>query len=171
MTAELVLEGIDERGRLIVAGDTRVLVKTGLGHYLKSEGKYLIDVSELAYLVFRDLVRVRDRDGSLDLGDLFSKYSRSKYDWIKFTVLLDLRSKGRRAVAGFGENDLIYDKTMVFVVEENSPLKSLKIVEWVEAALRMGYEPVIAIVDAHGDVTYYTLIPVRVDEVLEVVPK
>lgn len=54
----------------------------------------MLDLVELAYLTYFKECEVVDVDGqNLKLGDLFSKYSRSRYDWIKFTTFLDLRNR------------------------------------------------------------------------------
>jgi len=118
---------------------------------------------------------VKDAEGEVDLKKLFVKYARSRYDWIKFTVLTDLRNRGRKTRSGFSQNTLIYEwgneKIMVFVTEENSPIVAGELIEWIKISLSKGYQPVIAVVDAHGDVTYYSMHILRIEDVEEVVPK
>ncbi len=157
-------------GKLLVDVEpTTLLNNIGLGFYNKNVGLYVLDIAELAYVIYRSIAIVLDKNGvELDLMNLFNKYSRSTVDWIKFTVLLDLRDRGRKARAGYHKNSLIYSKgnskIMVFVTEENAPLRAALLVEWISSALSKGYEPVLAVVDAHGDVTYYSMFPVRVNE-------
>ncbi len=157
-------------GKLLVNVEPITLLDNmGLGFHNKNIGLYVLDIAELAYIIYKSIATVLDRDGDkLGLMNLFIRYSRSAVDWIKFTVLLDLRDRGRKARAGYYKNSLIYSrgnsKIMVFVTEENAPLKAALLVEWVSSALSKGYEPVLAVVDAHGDVTYYSMFPVRVNE-------
>ena len=60
---------------------------------------------------------------------------------------------------------------MVFVTEENSPITANELVEWVKTSLSKGYQPIIAVVDAHGDVTYYTMHILRIEDIEEVLSK
>ncbi|OYT47399.1 MAG: hypothetical protein B6U85_05330 [Desulfurococcales archaeon ex4484_42] len=53
---------------------------------------------------------------------------------------------------------------MVFVAEENSPLEAKQLIEWIDVAIKKGYEPVLAVVDAHGDVTYYSMLLLRPED-------
>ncbi|RLG88329.1 MAG: hypothetical protein DRO18_01615 [Thermoprotei archaeon] len=167
MDREILIVG-RSNGKLIVRGLTNQLKRLGLGTYSEAFNSYVLDVSELAYLIYKGMARVRDDEGPLDLRKLFMKYSRGRSDWIKFTVLLDLRERGRKARAGFSPNALIYEKgstkIMVFVTEENAPLEARNIIEWIEIATRKGYEPVLAVVDAHGDVTYYSIFKLRPED-------
>ncbi len=169
-TKVLRIVGLGNEGRLVVESQPMdFLSNLGLGVYLKNEGKYLLDPAEVAYITYKNLAIVKDVSGKeLSLKDIFTKYSVSEVDWIKFTVLLDLRERGRRARAGYHRNSLIYtkggSKVMVYVTEENAPLRASLLIEWVASALAKGYEPVLAVVDAHGDVTYYSIFPVRVEE-------
>lgn len=168
MSAVVRIVGIEGR-RLIVKEGREVLEGLGVGSKSVVRNVYMIDVAEAAYIVFSGAAELIDENGApISLEDLFSKYSRSKYDWIKFTVLLDLRTRGRRARSGYSENTLILerngDRKMIFVAEENSPIKSGKLIEWAEDAVRKGYDPVIALVDANGDVTYYTMRVQRVED-------
>jgi len=171
---ELMIAG-EINSKLAVVGDVSLLNKLGLGIYSKVHNAYLLDVSEVAYIIFRKLAIVKDGEGEVNLQKLFTKYSRNKYDWIKFTVLTDLRSRGRKTRSGFSQNTLIYEwgneKMMIFVTEENSPITANELVEWIRISLSKGYQPVIAVVDAHGDVTYYTMHTLRLEDIEGVLPK
>ncbi|MFN3268685.1 MAG: hypothetical protein ACK416_05450, partial [Zestosphaera sp.] len=90
--------------------------------------------------------------------------------WIKFTTFLDLRSRGRVAQPGYGENVLIFEmkgqKYAVYVVEENSPLSTKELLSWIDSALLKNLEPLLALVDANGDVTYYTMRKYRLEDLV-----
>lgn len=130
----------------------------------------LLDTSELAYMVYRG-IEVTYEGSVLNLSDVFKYFSKSKYDWIKFSVLADLRNRGRRARAAYGVNTLIYErgsgKFMVFVTEENAPITASELDSWVDIAAKKGFEAVIAVVDAHGDVTYYKAWRVHPEDLVE----
>lgn len=156
--------------RFVLEGPKEYLVKLNLGFFSERHKAMVLDIAEVAYAVFKGLISVKDprTSASLRLEDIFSKYSGRRTDWVKFTVLLDLRDRGRRAKAGFEPNSLLYvkgsEKVMVFVTEENSPIRAGRLLEWIKSALSKGYQPVLAVVDAHGDVTYYTMSAVRINE-------
>jgi len=159
---ECVIAGV-RKGKLLVRGwgCVGLLRKLGLGVRTVS-GEYLLDVAELAYLIFTGSATVRDLSGDLiNLESLFRKHSQERSDWVRFSVLLDLRLKGRRAKAGFSPDSLYLNmkdgEVLVFVAEENSLVRASRLHEWVESAVLKGYTPIIALVDASGDVTYYTM--------------
>ncbi|MEM4685219.1 MAG: hypothetical protein QW133_03775, partial [Sulfolobales archaeon] len=132
----------------------------------------VLDISEVAYLIYKKLGRLLVDGKELTLDELFTKYSRSPNDWIKFVVLCDLRERGRKAKAGFSDNSLIFERDgryLVYVTEENSPITPNELVSWLSSALSKEYEPLIAVVDAHGDVTYYELLSVRARDLKEVI--
>ena len=164
----LKIQGI-HNNKLLISGDVALLRRLGLGTYSESLKKYLLDVAEAAYIIYKGIAKIMDSEKELTLRDLFEKYSRSNVDWIKFTVLLDLRDRGRKARSGYSRNSLIYEKGssrfMVFVTEENSPISAKMIIEWMEIALSKGYEPILAVVDAHGDVTYYSMYLLRPEDI------
>ena len=169
MAEELAIIGVRD-GRLLTTGCEAVLDRLKLGVPAR-EGR-LLDVAEVAYVVFTEACRVVDDGGGLSLDRLFVRYGRSKYDWIRFAVILDLRERGRRARAGFGENDVIYykgsERYQVFVIEENAPIPAESLAEWTRMAVMKGYEPIVAVVDAHGDVTYYSTRVLKVSDLKEV---
>ncbi len=146
--------------RLIIEGCERLLDKFELGAKLVG-GERIIDVAEAAYLIFIKAANFLDASGeALELETLFTKYSFSKDDWVRFTVLLDLRSRGRKARAGYSSNTLLLEgpnQYLVFVAEENSPVRAETISSWVNEAVLKGFNPVIALVDSNGDVTYYAV--------------
>lgn len=151
-----------EDGRILVEGNPYLFKDLRIGLKPPSTHNYILDIAEVAYIIYSGAGKVLDEMGrELSLEDVFARYSRSKYDWVKFSVFVDLRNRGRVARVGYSENVLLVEfgsrKFAVYVAEENSPLKSGDILVWVDKALMKGYEPVLALVDAHGDVTYYTL--------------
>jgi tRNA splicing endonuclease len=158
-------------GKLLVRGPPEIFVEARVGVKTTEPSTYLLDLVELAYLTYFKECEVVDVDGqNLKLGDLFSKYSRSRYDWIKFTTFLDLRNRGRVAQPGYGENVLVFEmkgqRYAVYVVEENSPLNTKELLSWIDSALLKNLEPVLALVDANGDVTYYTVRKYRLEDLV-----
>ncbi len=166
------VEVIDvKEGKLLVKGPPGVFAEARIGARMAEHDVFTVDLVELAYLIYAKDCGVVDRDGQrLDLEDVFSRYSQSRYDWIKFTTFLDLRSRGRVVTPGYGENVLLFEmkgqKYVVYVVEENSPLDTKELLSWIESALLKNLEPLLALVDANGDVTYYTLRTYKVEDLL-----
>ena len=166
-----VLHIVEVREGKLLVGESNLLRKMGLGTPSIGKEGIVLDVSEAAYLIYTETAQLIDTDGeALTLEELFSRYSSGRYDWIKFSVMLDLRSRGRRVRAGFAPNTLVMDlggrRVAVFVAEENSPLRAGEVVEWAEDAVRKGYDPLMALVDANGDVTYYSMRKMRIDDLV-----
>ncbi|MEM1982618.1 MAG: hypothetical protein QXD94_02765 [Sulfolobales archaeon] len=154
------LDGLDEIREL------------NLGNYVKSLGGFVLDVSEVAYIIYKNLGKLVVDGEELTLDELFTKYSRNPNDWIKFVVMCDLRDRGRKVKAGFSDNSLIFErdgKYLVYVTEENSPITPNDLVNWLSSASSKEYEPIVAVVDAHGDVTYYELLGIRAQDLKEVI--
>ncbi|MCS7107803.1 MAG: hypothetical protein NZ911_00110 [Sulfolobales archaeon] len=159
-------------GKFVVTDNLDEVKELNLGNYVRSFGGVVLDVSEVAYIMYRNLGKLVVDGKELTLDELFTYYSRSQNDWIKFVVLCDLRDRGRKAKAGFSDNSLIFErdgKYMVYVTEENSPITPNDLVNWLSSAISKEYEPLIAVVDAHGDVTYYELLSVRAYDLKEVI--
>lgn len=157
--------------KLLVKGPPEVFTEARVGIKTRESSTYLLDLVELAYLIYLKECRAVDVDGqNLELGDLFSKYSKSRYDWIKFTTFLDLRSRGRVVQPGYSDNMLVFEmkgqRYAVYVVEENSPLSTKELLSWIDSALIKNLEPLLALVDANGDVTYYTMRKYRLEDLV-----
>ncbi len=148
-----------EDWRAIALDEGGVLNELGLG-WPAGGDRYFLDMAEITYLVYKDICDVYVEDRRFDLASLYSHFPRADYAWSKFVVLLDLRERGRRAKSGFSPRELLYTKgsqrVLVLVLEENAPIEASKIADWVRSAIMREFAPVIAVVDAHGDVTYYS---------------
>lgn len=159
-------------GKFVVFNGLDEVRELNLGNYIRSLNAVVLDISEVAYLIYKKLGRLLVDGEELTLDELFTRYSRSPNDWIKFVVLCDLRERGRKAKAGFSGNSLIFERDgryLTYVTEENSPITPNELVSWLSSALSKEYEPLIAVVDAHGDVTYYELLSVRAHDLKEVI--
>jgi tRNA splicing endonuclease len=136
--------------------DDKYVVVRGSEKYPKGT---TLDPLEVAFLIYEGKAVVFDNGKVLSLKDLVDRYSDKKDWWLLFTVLHDLYKRGRIVKRGFSENDLILEregkKYRIFVTEENVFLPITLISEWIESSIDKGYIPVIAVVDMHGDVTYY----------------
>ncbi|MCS7100020.1 MAG: hypothetical protein RMH84_02410 [Sulfolobales archaeon] len=161
--------------RVLRAEDWRLLVEdenclsSDLGLGWRVEGNtYFLDMAELTYVVYKGICDVYVGDRATDLTLLYSLYPQMDYAWSKFAVLLDLRERGRKARSGYSPRELLYakgsEKVLVLVLEENTVIEASKIVEWVRSAIMRECAPVIAVVDAHGDVTYYSASLARAED-------
>lgn len=159
-------------GKFVFLDDLDEIRELNLGNYVKSLGGFVLDVSEVAYIIYKNLGKLVVDGEELTLDELFTKYSRNPNDWIKFVVMCDLRDRGRKVKAGFSDNSLIFErdgKYLVYVTEENSPITPNDLVNWLSSASSKEYEPIVAVVDAHGDVTYYELLGIRAQDLKEVI--
>ena len=153
-------------------------------HQLYNEGygtleglTLLLDPLEVAYLAFKGKGEIVEDGKKVALEEFFSRvHSRDSLFWVKFTVYYDLRSRGRVVKPGFTSNSLLLYESkntripaemIVYVVEESSMFTLEKLLEWVEIAAKNDKTPILAVVDRHGDVTYYLMsrfTPVRIGD-------
>lgn len=163
--AKPVLRIVGSEGWRYLVEDRSGILRELLLGWPAGEDLYLLDISEIAYLVYKGLAKVLVDGEPVDLSYLYFKLPADEYSWAKFTVLLDLRERGRRARSGYSPRELLYvkgsEKVLVLVLEENTLIEASSILDWVRSALMRGYTPVVAVVDAHGDVTYYSASVVR----------
>lgn len=123
-----------------------------------------VDLYEAAYLTMKGQVEVQDREGRrlgwIDL--IIEASSHEPHSWVMFTVYYDLRERGRVLKLGPLTNAFTLYKSgsprsIVMVLEETRLFPVEDIVEWIETARRLSRELVLAIVDKHGDVSYYVV--------------
>ncbi|MDK2384759.1 MAG: hypothetical protein QI199_08170 [Candidatus Korarchaeota archaeon] len=137
------------------------LAREGYGAPLR-EGLEL-DPLEALYLAYRGRLVVRDTGGRrLGFEELVETLSRhDDMLWVRFTVYHDLRSRGRRVSRGPAPGSLVYTgpdgRIEVYVLEESRMTSLNEVMEYIDASTRNDRVPVLAIVDRHGDVTYYSI--------------
>ncbi len=135
---------------------------------LKSRGLItdnFLDVLEASYLIAKCIVSVGSECGWVVALDLISRVSPVDMDL--FFVYYDLRKRGRIVTRGFRPGTLIMRKgskgrpVEILVLREGVLVELEDIVEWSRLASGDGMDPVVAIVDGHGNVTYYEARAVR----------
>ncbi len=134
---------------------------------LYPEGRRLHPV-EVAYTLYRGSSTVIKENGvEYEFRSFILEYSsRNPLALPLFEVYLELRRRGRLPVPGPRENTLILIRSRrnpkpthyILVVEEGRPIPLTILDTFVEEARRRNLEPVLAIVDRYGDVTFYTTI-------------
>jgi len=118
---------------------------------------------ETAYLLYKGRISATLDGREAGFRDLMAYYSRrNELMWVMFTVYYDLRKRGRKPVQGPSRNSLVFrdprgNIVEVYVLEENRVISLTDVLEMLEASVRNGRTPVLAIVDRHGDVTYYAI--------------
>ncbi len=135
----------------------------------------LLDRSEIspvetAYLLYRGAARAALGETILDFEGFMRLYSKA--DSLAVPVLevyIELRKRGRLPLPGPRRDTLLLIRSRrdprpthyILVLEEGRPVK-VSALEWfVEEARRKNLEPVLAIVDRYGDVTFYTPMMLR----------
>ncbi len=115
-----------------------------------------VELLEALHLLASSRVALEGRTG---WEEALKYVSRFNVKLSLFTIYHDLRRKGRRVKPGFRSNTLIVDlgsrKLEILVLEEGNPMTLEDLAEWSRSAISSGYEPVIAIVDRYGIITYY----------------
>ncbi len=135
---------------------------------LRSRGLIIdgfLEVLEAAYLVAKCIISIGSECGWVVSLDLISRVSPGDMDL--FFVYYDLRKRGRIVTRGFRPGTLIMRKgskgrpVEILVLREGVLVELEDIVEWSRLASGDGMDPVVAIVDGHGNVTYYEARAVR----------
>ncbi len=153
--------------RLLGLGEVEVVegleeLKSVLGRELAER----IPLCEAVLLVVDGKAELVDKEGrKLTVEEAVAIASRYNPEvWVKVEVYMDLKRRGRIVVPGPRHNTLLvklrkrspnYDY-YVLVTEERRPIKLSLITSFIEEASKNGWTPLIAVVDAYGDVTYYT---------------
>ena len=151
---------VSEEGAVVREG-YQELRSEGYG-YEGPDGLHLSPL-EAVYLVYKGRL-IATMDGQeMSFRDLMAYYSRrDEMMWVMFTVYYDLRKRGRKPVQGPSRNSLVFKDPRgglveVYVLEESRMISLTDVLEMLEASVRNGRIPVLAIVDRHGDVTYYAI--------------
>ncbi len=118
-----------------------------------------IELLEASYLLAKCIATFEDHCGWEAALRLLHSLGDNRTDL--FMVYYDLRKRGRIVYRGYRKNTLILRKSSsgrpveILVLREGGLVRLEDIVEWSRLASGDGMEPVVAIVDGHGNVTYY----------------
>ncbi len=125
-------------------------------------GTKRVSIIELLWLVYSKGKKIVYNGKFLSIEDLL-KIAKNDFVWIVFTVYSDLKNRGKK-VEVIGDNLLLlrrdYKHIEVYVLEENNLIMLSRLIELIELSHRRGREVVFALVDKHGDVTYYSSSPI-----------
>ncbi|BEP16981.1 hypothetical protein PYJP_03330 [Pyrofollis japonicus] len=143
-------------------------------HILGKLPRTNLHVLEALYLLYKKhaiLFTAEDSEASFE--ELMRLYSVSNpYAWVEFEVYLDLKRRGRHPVPGPRPHTLLLKKRKnenkythyVLVLEENRPVTLETLYSFIREAYSNDWEPVLAIVDRYGDITYYEALLFRPGE-------
>lgn len=109
------------------------------------------------YLLSTKSIKIVDEYGnSIDASDVVRCINNPMYSTL-FFVFQDLVRRGKRVVLGNSDNELIIvgEKMLVYAMDEDSVIRVVDLYDIVDRAIKQGYRVLIAVVDMHGDVTYY----------------
>ncbi|MEM4020199.1 MAG: hypothetical protein QXG57_08245 [Thermofilaceae archaeon] len=158
------VEGTLKGGRAIVPQSSG-LAEKGYG-VVREEGLELTLV-EAAYLLDRGELSLADESGrSVSLEELARRAAALDPGfWVKLNVYTDLRSRGLRALPLEGAPVLLVERRsgegerryLVLCLEEGVRIGFKELEAFIRRALESKREPVLAIVDKEGNVSYYTV--------------
>ncbi len=125
-------------------------------------GTRRVSIIELLWLVYSKGKKIVYNGKFLSIEDLL-KIAKNDFAWIVFAVYSDLKNRGKK-VEVIGDNLLLLHRDSkhieVYVLEENNLIMLNRLVELIELSHRRGREVIFALVDKHGDVTYYSSSPI-----------
>lgn len=126
-----------------------------------------IHVIEALYILYTGQGRAVSEDGAeIGFKEVMEAYtSINPLAWVEFEVYYDLKKRGRMPVPGPRPHTLLlrggkkspkYTR-YILVLEESRSITPDYLSGFVEEALHNDWEPVVAIVDRYGDITYYSI--------------
>lgn len=126
-----------------------------------------ITLIEAAYLVYIGAAKVASINGKeLSFRDLMRHaLTKNPYAWVEFEVYYDLRKRGKLPVPGPRPHSLLLRRSKkdprythyILILEESRRIEIETLTSFVEEALHNQWEPLVAIVDRYGDITYYSV--------------
>lgn len=155
-TATVQIKVIIESGKLKITECLSDRLCSKLKEYGKIQDDYL-EIYEGGFLAYRGMLEVNGKSGE----EAFENILPLIDDFLVFQVYLDLRKKGKKVVRGPASRSLlliegsrIYEIHVLGEGENTTPKDIVKLAEYSSANAR---QPVVAIVDSTGIITYYTM--------------
>lgn len=161
----------DQAAEISVAGEGATELHSN-GYFGELEGERLrLSPVEALYLVKRGRIEISDEAGiAKDFRSLLSSLNpATRQLWTDYLVYSDLRDRGYIVRPGFtqGGSFRLYKrgtevgeeaaKSLVYVLSEGKPITVLRLSEIAREARTLRKEPIFAVVDSQGDLTYYSM--------------
>ncbi|MCS7111255.1 MAG: hypothetical protein N3D82_03070 [Ignisphaera sp.] len=121
-----------------------------------TEGEEVNPILALYLLNTKSAEVVDEHGNSIDASEIVKCFSKPVHPTL-FFVFQDLVKRGKRVTFGDYDNELIIagERTLVYVMDEDSVVRAAHLYGIVDRAIKQGYRVLISVVDMHGDVTYY----------------
>lgn len=155
---------LTDSDNVIVEGEAQAASRL-LGRSIREGSR--ITFIEAAYLVYIGAARIISINGEeLSFRDLMRRaLSKNPYAWVEFEVYYDLRKRGKLPVPGPRQHSLLLRRSKkdprythyILILEESRRIEIETLLSFVEEALHNQWEPLVAIVDRYGDITYYSV--------------
>lgn len=118
---------------------------------------------EALYLLEKGHAKVRDNGSEVSFQELFATLSETGFNSSVYLVYRDLRERGyfiRKGIEPHYQLSVAKGKdepstSKVIVLREGEFLRAARLLNSVKAIIREEREPLIAIVDRRGEITYY----------------
>jgi len=161
---------------IIPAGETKIVVtETKFQDQLRSKGfgenedsEYMLSYCEALYLAFTNRLAIKsNQDAGIGFEQLIEKMLRHDPGVLtRFLVYRDLRSRGYvvKDGFGFGIDFRVYErgeyqkkpsKYLVYALNEGINLKIEDLYDLIDQTVKMGKNPVLAVIERRGEVIYY----------------
>jgi len=137
------------------------------GYGERTGDKLVLKPYEALYLVDTKKISISVNDKELSVNDLVNLIKKiDKRGWTKYLIYRDLRNKGYVVKEGFGKglDFRVYErgeygekpaKYVIIALNEGGRIRLEKLRKSVDLSLKMGKEPILAVVDRRGEVVYY----------------
>lgn len=167
IAAKLTKKGV------IVEEPEAVKELTAKGFGIEEDGKLILKEFEALYLMYIKRLKVTRRGKCISFNEMVDYALKKDADsWTRFIVYRDLRSRGYTVKDGFGfgVDFRVYErgeypskpaKYLVFSLNEGSKREIDDFSNSIDKILKMGKEPIIAVIERRGEVIYYKVSKMR----------
>ena len=163
---EVIKGRMTKKGTVVKSpNDVEELRRRGYGE--KVGKQFILTDYETLYLTYISRLEVYLDKKKWNFDDMVKlSLKKDANAWTRFLIYRDLRSRGYVAKEGFGfgvdfrvhdrgEFDVKPAKYVVFGLNEGTAMSVEDLAESVQQIIRMGKEPVIAVIERRGEVIYY----------------
>lgn len=157
---------------IIVKGEDAIKIRQ-IGYYgeLDERGNVILDPVEAAYLIERGILTVEAEGKTLNFSDFVSlMLTKNPKFWLRYLIYSDLKKRGYIVKPGFSMDEVEFRlyrrgaeagregaKYIVFGVVEGEPIDLRTLIEKAREARNLRKELITAIIDAQGEVCYYSV--------------
>lgn len=164
---ELSVEGILVKDQVLISDKKMRNSLEQKGYGEESQKKFFLKPFESLYLLYSKKLKVTKGTTTVNFDILLQTLSKHDKEILtKFLIFRDLKNRGYivKDGFGFGSDFRVYDrgqfgqkgaKYLIFGFNEGTQDKMEQFQKKIEQIIKMGKEPIVAVIERRGEVIYY----------------